>query len=298
MSGTSFEKCQKLFRQVTPPFLLTLIKFLLSKVSKMPNAFSLNPSSRIDFNTFDEALRYCSKGGYENSDLVKVVVEKTSTFKERIEHDSMLDLNALRVITAVGLSSTKKRLNVIDFGGASGYHYFIAAKILGRRFPIKWNVVETSEMVNQATSMSTENLGFFEKIDQAKRSLGIVDLVFSSGTLHCCPDPFSALQDILNVDAEFVFITRTALLDREQTIIHIQKSNLSENGPGALDAGIKDSSILYPNVFVPRKIFEKKLSENYEIQFSILEGVGYRLQHDTVNLYGYFCTRKADSLDS
>lgn len=280
-------------RAVTPPIVVVFVRKVISRVSKKHGSFSSYTNHSTEFKSYDDALQFCSKNGYENSDLVNVVVTKTQIFKNLIDQNPEFDLNALRVLAALGLSSEKKQLNVIDFGGASGYHYFIASKVFGQSIKLRWNVVETSEMAEQAKIHSVEDLNFFDQIDQAKKHLESVDLVFSSGTLHCCPNPLSSLQEILDVNAEYVFITRTALSRREQAVTRIQKSRLSENGPGPLMENIKDVPVAYPVVFAPIESFERKLSESYDIQFLINEGIAYRFGNEIVEMFSYFCTRKA-----
>jgi putative methyltransferase (TIGR04325 family) len=282
-----------LLRAVVPPFLVAVARNIRSRLSGNNSNFPSHTNRSMEFKSYEDALRFCSNKGYENSELVDVVVNKTLRFKNQIDQDPQFDLNALRVLAALGLSCKKKQINVIDFGGASGYHYFIASKVFGESVRLRWTVVETSEMARKAKIHAVEDLEFFNRVEGAKESLGNVDLVFSSGALHCCPNPLSSLQEILNVNADFVFITRTALSERNQSVVRIQKSMLSENGPGLLMENIKDVPVAYPVVFASRKSFEGKLSERYEIQFKVDEGIAYRFGNETVEMYSYFCARKA-----
>ena len=75
------------------------------------------------FNSFSEALSTCSNSGYQNPDLVRVVVEKNRLYRDKIRISSSaptLDLGAIRTIMAAALSLSSKKLCVIDFGGGEG----------------------------------------------------------------------------------------------------------------------------------------------------------------------------------
>jgi len=158
---------------------------------------------------------------------------------------------------------------------------------------LKWNVVETTAMANEAQRIVNNNLKFFDNITDATKDLGLVDLVFTSGTLHCCPEPLFFLQELINVKAKYLFITRTSFTDSSEQIANIQKSYLSTNGPGPLPAGFEDKAVYYPNVFVPKQQVEEMLSEHYHIQFKIIEDkAAYRVGNKEINMYGYFCIRK------
>jgi len=294
LNVTLLEVCIQVIRQCTPPIFFGLAKNLVFQIGERTPFLSKRYLHRREYKSYENAMLQCSNSGYENSDLVNVVFDKTTSFKKRIENQCQFDASALRVIAAVGLSVKSKSLKVLDFGGASGHHFFIASKAFGDAIDLKWNVVETTAMARKAKEISNEKLNFFDSIKQAKKDFGVVDLVFSSGTLHCCPNPISFLEELINVKAKFIFITRTALIEQEETVVQIHRSTLANNGPGPLKPGIKNATIHYPNVFISRRSFEDKISESYDIKFSILEEeapVSIRLK-SPVNHYGYFCARK------
>jgi putative methyltransferase (TIGR04325 family) len=276
-----FELIIQIIRQLTPPILFNIPKRFFRK------------SGMEEFESYDDALIKCSSMGYENSDVVEVVFEKTLAFNTKFESDSVFDLSTMRVMSALGLSGRVGSLKVIDFGGASGHHFDIAVKAYENRLDLRWNVVETTAMVNLARKRKSKNLNFFDNIMEAQIDLGQVDLVFSSGTLHCCPDPLSLLKELVNVNAKYIFITRTALAEREYSTVVVQKSYLSTNGPGPLQPGVSDAPVYYPVVVVSKKSFEDVLSERYDIKFGIVEEAAiYRVKAGSINLYGYYCIRR------
>lgn len=270
-----------MLKQLIPPLLLPVLK-------------RWSASAYPALETYEEALKYCPKEAYEDTDIVKVVVDKNLIYKQKIEQEAIFDLGALRTLIGLGLSRTNDSLNVIDFGGGGGYHYSIASNAFGKRVSLKWNVVETTAMANEAQRMANQNLKFFDNVTEAVKDLGEVDLVFTSGTLHCCPEPLIFLRKLLEVKAKYFFITRTCFADSPEQIANIQKSFLSTNGPGPLPSGFKDKAVFYPNVFVSKQKVEEMLCEFYDIQFKTIEDKAvYIVNKKEVDMSGYFCIRKS-----
>jgi putative methyltransferase (TIGR04325 family) len=268
-------------KQLIPPLLLNVIKQ------------SVTPPYPA-FETYEEALKHCPKEAYEDTDIVKVVVEKNLAYKQKIDQEAIFDLGAVRTLIGLGLSRTNDSLKVIDFGGGGGYHYSIASNAFGERVALKWNVVETTAMANEAQRISNQNLKFFDNITEAVKDLGEVDLVFTSGALHCCPEPLIFLRELLEIKAKYFFITRTCFTDSPEQIANIQKSFLSTNGPGPLPSGFKDKAVFYPNVFVSKHKVEEMLCEYYDIQFKTIEDkAAYIVDRKEIDMSGYFCIRKS-----
>jgi putative methyltransferase (TIGR04325 family) len=263
-----------LVKQLVPPLLLKSLK-------RAPPLFS----------SFDEAYKACPNGAYENESIVKVVVEKNRIFRQTIRASPIFNLGDLRTLIAVGLANTQGTLKVLDFGGgAGGYHYTIAKAFLGNGSKLKWNIVETPAMVKEGKLIADVELNFFDNISDAKNDLGAVDLVLSSGALQYCPNPLGFLSELAEVGAKNIFVTRIPLSESDKSLISIQVSKLSENGPGPLPAGLDEKSVSYPITFASRHEVEKILRERYEIVFSIKEDTGtYSAGKKRIDLYGYFC---------
>jgi putative methyltransferase (TIGR04325 family) len=99
------------------------------------------------------------------------------------------DIPSLRSFVALSLAISRKELNVIDFGGACGIHYFFVKVLFGNRVSLRWHVVETPRMGSAAVDMEDGQLKFFDDLEKAKSELGRVDLLFSSGALQCVSQP-------------------------------------------------------------------------------------------------------------
>ena len=273
---------KKILKQLAPPALVSLIQ----KLQKPKE-------TKLRFTTFEEAALRCQSNAYQNDETVKVVVEKNILFNQKLNQEPIFDLGSLRTLIALGASRTSNKLNVIDFGGGGGYHYTLSNIVLGPKNDIRWNVVETTAMSKEAKRLESEKLKFFDNIADAKNSLGNVDLVFTSSALQYCPNPLKFLQDLIEINAPHLFITRTPFLKGSNEIITIQASKLSGNGPGPLPKGFIDRTITYPITYVSREAVEEMLKEKYDIRFMTDEGEGvFGVNGEIVTMNGYFCVRK------
>ena len=265
--------------QFIPPILLKILR---------PTRKSLS------YKTYEEALLHCTKDGYESKDIVKVVIDKNILFNKQIKESRVLDLSTLKTIVGISLVSSQKKLRVIDFGGGGGYHYTIAKSILPEDIELKWNIVETPAMVNEGQRISTNDLKFFDTVEKAHQDLGVVDLVFTSGALHCCPNPILQLEKLIDVKAQYIYITRTSFTNTLNQLVNVQKSYLSTNGPGPLPEGYIDRAVLYPNVFIPLEMIEKIINKKYLVKFKLLEEKAvYNAGGIDIDMFGYFCIKKS-----
>ena len=271
-----------MIKSLLPPILFQLLK--KQKISRR-------------YKSFDEALKHCQKDAYENADIIKVVVEKTKIYSQRLSDAKTIDLNALRTLIGIGFVIEGEELNVIDFGGGAGAHFFIAQSVFGQRIKLNWRVVETPEMVKVARELQNKHLKFFDSIEQVKNDLNQVDLVFTSGALHCCPDPLSYLNKLLEVRAKFFVVTRTALsTDMVQDFVLLQTSMLSDNGPGPMPKRLRsiDRAVRYPNVMVPKEKVCAMISDSYDIVLEINEDKNAYISEKSYafDMYGFLCKQK------
>ena len=244
------------------------------------------------YSNFLDALNACSAEGYNNPNLVKMVIEKNLIFRDQVLNSQIpiLDLNSARTILGVSLAITDNRLTVLDFGGGGGYHYFIARAAIPMRIALDWMVIETPSMVRLAKSkLSTDELNFYDDINFASRGKDI-DLIFASGSLQYCPDVFQTLDALMSIRARHLFITRTPL-SSDHKFIAIQKSRLKDNGPGPMPSGFNDCEITYPITISCKSEIERALRKKYSIRFSLKEEGGHFSINDKVidSQYGFFC---------
>ena len=236
---------------------------------------------------------FSKASGYQDDELVQVVVEKNLINRKSISVNKVLDLTSLRFIAGFGIGGFKPNLKVLDFGGGGGYHHDVFELVYRDRMH-EWCVVETPLMVQGAKALETGCLHFRSEIAEARNLLGDVDIVFASGALQYTAEPLHYLQKLIEVNAQYLFITRTVLNEKDARITFMQDARLSENGPGALPKGFHDKTISYPITVESKNEVEKLLREKYEIRFETWEDrAAHHFQGVPLHQYGYFCQRRA-----
>jgi putative methyltransferase (TIGR04325 family) len=253
----------------------------------------LSLANRV-YPNYEEALRLCNHLGYSNEQLTEVVVKKNISFRKNITEDNFLSSDATRTLLSLGPALNSNQFRVLDFGGGGGYHYTLARHVLGDKYDIKWNIVETDSMCKSGAAISDQSLKFFNDIQSAKADLGFIDLILASSALQYCPDPLASLNDLLSTSSKFVYITRTPFFSGSEKIVSIQSSMLSHNGPGELPIGYEDQEILYPISFLPLQQVEEAINKRYRIRFKVTEEpANLFIDGEPANTYyGFFCELK------
>lgn len=267
-------------RDFVPPIIVKLAKRL--------------SQSRELYESYESALAVCNSG-YQDNDLVNVVYEKTRIYRDLLiaQHPFVSEISSLRTLVGLSLAIRGNELNVIDFGGACGAHYFLSKKVFGERIRLRWHIVETPMMVSKAIGLEDGQLKFFDDLLQAKNALGRADLVFSSSAIHYVPRPYEILQQLIECRADKIFITRLGLSTLSKELVIVQKSNLSASGSGPLPRGMQDGVIEFPITFARKDKFEEILSQNYSIDILFNEDKGeFQAANHSIDLYGYFGSLK------
>jgi putative methyltransferase (TIGR04325 family) len=237
----------------------------------------LNVASRLrarekEFDSFNQALQD-SGVGYNSELIAEVVFKKTLNFVNLVNRDNLLPASPLgRIAFPISqlMLMRKQRFNIIDFGGACGYHYFIARKLLP--FDIKFNyvVIETEQMVKRAVELENEELRFATNFKETAREMGEIDLFFSSSTLQYLEQPFELLRSVMSYNPFSCFITRVPMGESDNRYF-LQESRLSANGPGQLPDEFTDRTITYPLTIVSRKQIRSILGAKYPVCLEVEE---------------------------
>lgn len=273
MSSASFKKTIKSF---IPPILFEFVR----KKSRVSATY---PS-------YEEAMKVAD--GYEDEVLTKVVVAKGRQFAEKIASTKELDLTSLRTFIGLAASLNKKKLSVIDFGGAAGTHYFIAKTVLSD-IELDWRVVETPAMVTEAKrqGLESDELRFFDELDAASDK-GSVDLVFASSSVHYTPKPYEFLAALASIDTSVLMVTRTPVTDSPCVIL--QNSTLSGNGVGEIpkEIGVTDKTLSYPVTMMDKSKVESILSDFGKVSLKIVEDrSAYISDKGSYDMWGYIVRR-------
>lgn len=225
-------------------------------------------SGRKRYADYAQALNDCTKSGYENNDIVNVVVEKTKRYRDELsEKTAPVQLGATSAYSLCSLLASfgHQEINVLDFGGAAGAHYFLARAVLPSACRVNWVVVETPAMAEKARQiLSSDELSFSSDLIESANSMKRIDLLHTSGTLQCVDNPDHYLRKLVSTSAEHILFNRLGLTKGAREVITIHESWLSWNGPGPMPNGIADRKVRYPFVFPREAVFSETLSCNFD----------------------------------
>ena len=204
-------------------------------------------------------LSRVATGGYENKKLIDLVIFKN--LKIRSSTDArVMDLQAMRTISAIGLAAgNKKAMTVLDFGGGAGHHH-IVAKLAFPEVSFNWTVVETSALTETVRDRVIDpELSFVDDVSILDTDT-LYDLIYSNSALQYTESPVITLKSLLRLNFSYCFITRIPLTSRKAFKYH-QESMLSQNGPGLAPPEFRDSKITYQNTIEAKDSIERLLEE-------------------------------------
>ena len=194
-----------------------------------------------------EAALAAIGAGYDDSLLAEVIAFKTDRPWSLNEALPEAVLNAITAVAVAAASVTARPLRVIDFGGGCGTHRFAVARALGLN--VRWAIVETPAMVEQARKIARGRFSAYSDLRSALTAIGGADLIFASGSVQYTPRPDQTLRDLAGAGARHLVLARFPLW-RGATTVGIQRSMLSGNGIGALPEHISDLEVAYPITFI------------------------------------------------
>jgi putative methyltransferase (TIGR04325 family) len=231
------------------------------------------------FSTYAEALRACGGQGYEETELARMICEKTKIYRDQVAREPALKISStdayglLAAAYGLAAASPKRRLSVVDFGGACGAHYFTFKKFFEDSVDLNWIVVETKVMCEAAAPLAGPELEFRSDLDETLTQVGMVDLLHASGTIQFVAEPYRILKRIASSGARHLLFNRLSLGSGNDDVIAIHRSMLSWNGVGPLPAGFRDREVRYPYTLLSKQRFEAELT-GYEVVVNFEEATG------------------------
>ena len=146
---------------------------------------------------------------YNSKRIAEVVVAKNKQLRADLHATEYPTINFVLLRPLIAFALTKNtKLSVFDLGGGGGTHYLVARRFIDSDIKLKWSVVETPAMVAEAQSLCEPELSFFVDSDSASRHLGTIDIAIASSVFQYFEDPINALEKFLNLEAQYIFITR------------------------------------------------------------------------------------------
>lgn len=237
-----------------------MLKSILKKV--------LSPTTKLKiYQNYQEALRDSTHGAYEDDELVKVVFEKTKRLKEQLAHAPFgeIDFKTANLLLSI-LYLQKKQVNVIDFGGACGSHYFEVRKLLPSDISLTWAVVETPKMVAKAKELTSNELHFYNNLSEAIQKSNKIDLFHTSGTLQCVEYPLEYIKEMIDSNAQYILFNRMGFIVKDEPITIVHESFVFEHGVGQLPDNRNDKIIKFPYTYLSKKQFDGLINgSNYQL---------------------------------
>jgi putative methyltransferase (TIGR04325 family) len=287
---------RRILKDFIPPILfdsLRKIKFLNRQNFDVSQSYPLTNTAQTYAN-YQSALAACEGfRDYQDSDLVRIVLAKTHVLREELQKFPLhlprqVEQNLLGVNFALIKLKLDRPVNVIDVGGAMGAHYYWARALLPKTVQLNWYVVETQAMVRAASAVVNDELHFCDNLESALDTLGEVDLIHSSGTLQCVPEPRRLLRDMIESQASYLLLSRLGLTAGPHDVVVVHQSRLSDNGPGPLPPGFQDGLCRYPMTYVRQSDFDLLIHEHYRPVFTVDDESGITLVSNEP-LYGFGC---------
>jgi hypothetical protein len=213
-----------------------------------------------------------SRSSYEAKILKDVILKKTNLFKINVKR---LNINKNKfifkdAILLKNIIKEKNIYNILDVGGGGGTLYYIFKKFFPNK-KFNWFILETKSLTRSFSLKNADKNLFFFSGNKNVKDIQF-DLVIMSSVLVYLSKPYDYLKNLLSLKAKYIYISRTYLNDivEKDTIptIIMQKTLLSENGPGPLSSRFKDQLICYPFRLLNKLILEKIMKKKYRLLFS------------------------------
>ncbi len=220
------------------------------------------------YETYQQAL--AESDSYEAADIIDVVSRKTKAFRDQLASATeriIGDPLTLQNLFVASYAHPGRSLNVLELGGACGAGYFELSYLLPRRFA-DWRIVETPAMSAAGSKdFHNETLQFFDDLYAAADGMAKRDLLVAQGVLQYTPDPVQTLKDLFSLNFDYVYISRTPVVDSDRTpVVFNSVSDLSAHGHGRLP-GIADRKITTPCSIISKGSFAECADSTYRQEF-------------------------------
>lgn len=165
-----------------------------------------------DYKSWKSVSKKCR--GYDAENILNKTLESTLAVKEGravFERDSFIFyeiqyseglLNSLKEVLA-----SDGKLNVLDFGGALGSHYFQNRNALGVDNIENWTVVEQEHYIKIGNKkIADEILNFKASVDDVNNA----NILILSSVLQYLEKPYEWLEKFINKGIKYIIVDRTA----------------------------------------------------------------------------------------
>jgi len=177
---------------------------------------------------------WASLGGWDHRSVAETQIAKWPDFLETVRgngilgqsHESAiasLDLATHNTIVSFGYALARacggrREISVLDWGGGLG-HYYHYAKALLPGVSLDYTVKDVPTLCEEGRKLLPE-VTFASDDDVLARTY---DFVFASSAVHYERDPYAALGRLAAASREWLFVTRTPIMERSGDLLVVQR---------------------------------------------------------------------------
>lgn len=208
-----------------------------------------------DYDTWQEVKSLV--GGYDASNILQKTLESTLKVKNKeavFERDSYIfdriqySYPLLAALFKIAVENNNT-LDIVDFGGAFGSHYFQNKDFLKPIYIKSWNVVEQGSYIEIGNEKIADNiLHFYYSIDEIFNA----DVLILSSVIQYLEKPYEWLDKFISKNYKYILIDRTAFSTEQRNRLTLQ----------IVPKEIYEAS--YPAWFLNEFEFLSKFKEKYD----------------------------------
>ena len=178
----------------------------------------------------------------------EAIYERDTVIFDKIQYSYPLTTYLLYIA-----KENNNKLQVIDFGGSLGSHYYSHQNILTNLKKLQWSIIEQEKIVKIGKNdFEDDQLKFYYNIKNATKH-SKPNLVLMSSCLQYLEKPYDTLKEIINTKPEFIIFDRTSFNIKNNDLLTLQKIP-----PEIYQAN-------YPAWFLNKEKFLDILKDHYEL---------------------------------
>lgn len=208
-------------------FKSNVLKSVIGKLQKEKYLKAEDTYWKGNYPSWNEALSHSD--GYDDTisfNRIKEAALKVKNGEAVFERDGKLfyqpEYNWLLMKYLQKIIATNKELSILDFGGALGSTYFQHLWLFKNMPNFSWNVVEQAHFVEFGKKeLTAMHLRFFETVEGCKQKTA-TNVVLLSSVLSYLSEPYKLIEQVKNLDCQYIIIDRTAVADLGTDILTVQ----------------------------------------------------------------------------
>lgn len=203
---------------------MTTLRYLTSLYLKLKSLWK--PYGYFgNYSSWEEAVQ--SAGGYDDLSIFNKVKEASAAVRDgkaNFERDGLtfsepFQWEALKWIEK--LAAGKRKLRIIDFGGALGSHYYPVKQALSE-IQFEWIVIEQEGFVSIGNNEFADGMLSFSSDLNAELKKG-ADLVLFGCVLPYLPEPYTVLDTVMKAKVPSILIDKHPLISSDSDRLTVQR---------------------------------------------------------------------------